>query len=128
MRVFNQEQAINEGSSAQYACTFTDQAGAPITSGAISAIRCTLRDDRTSQVVNGRDAQPVLNANGGALGPDGAFVLTLGPDDTALVAETPTRAHHLRRLTLEVTFDAGVITHEVRFYIRPLGDIPMSEP
>lgn len=118
---------INEGSSAQYACTFTDQAGAPIPSGAISAIRCTLRDDRTGQVVNGRDAQPVLMANGGALGPDGAFVLTLGPDDTALVADTPTRTLHLRRLTLEVTFDAGVLTHEARFYLRPLGDIPMTE-
>ncbi|MCL4848763.1 MAG: hypothetical protein KJ066_19615 [Acidobacteria bacterium] len=119
---------INEGSSAQYACTFTDQAGVAITSGAISAIRCTLRDDRTGQIVNGRDAQPVLNANGGVLASDGAFALTLGPADTALVSETPTRTPHLRRLTFEVTFDAGVITHEVRFYLRPLGDIPMTEP
>ena len=124
--LFQPNAAINEGSTAQYACTFVDAAGAAITSGAISAIRCTLRDDRTGQVIAGRLEQPVLGAHGGVLGPGGAFTLTLSAADTAVLTETPVSALHMRRLTFEVTFDAGVITHEVRFYVRPLRDIPMA--
>lgn len=113
---------INEGSTARYACVLTTVAGVAIDSGAISAITATLRDVQTDAIVNSRDAQSVLNANGGALSTGGAFALILTPADT-IQATGNTRTLQARRLTLEVTYDSGVITHEVTFYVRALADI-----
>lgn len=115
-------EAITEGSTALYSCTLTDTAGTAISSGAVSAITATLRDVQTDAVINSRDAQSVLNANGGTLASGGAFSLVLSATDNIQAAGN-TRALQARRLTLEVTYDDGAITHEVTYYVRALADI-----
>ena len=118
----NSASAISEGSTARYACVLATVAGVAIDSGAVSAITATLRDVQTDAVINSRDALSVLNANGGTLSAGGAFALILTPADN-IAATGNTRTLQARRLTLEVTYADGVITHEVTYYVRALADI-----
>lgn len=118
MTTIGPDQAITERSSAQYRCTFTDLTGATITGAAITAITASLYD-HDGTVINSRTAQNVLGANGGAL-TGSAFALTLGALDTVAVG---TREMQPRTLVLRVTFDTGVITHEVRFHVRNVGTV-----
>ena len=114
--------AITEGSTALYSCTLTDTAGTAISSGAVSAIDATLRDVQTDAIINSRDAQSVLNVNGGTLASGGAFSLVLSALDN-IQAASNTRTLQARRLTLEVTYTDGALTHEVTYYVRALADI-----
>lgn len=120
VKQFGPDSAINEGSSAQYSCTFNDPTGMPINSAAVSAIKATLADFRTGQTINSRNDQSVLGANGGTLGLNGAFTLVLGAADTVAIG---TQALQVRRLTLKVTYTTGVLTHEVQFHIQSLVHI-----
>lgn len=113
--------ALNEGTTGSYSCTLTDTAGAAISSASVSAITATLRDVETGAIVNNRDAQNVLNANGGTLAVGGVFTLILSAADTA--QSSTGRTLQARRLTLAVTYDDGTLTHEVTFYVRALADI-----
>lgn len=118
-KVFGPGDAIFERATAQYVCSFIDHTGAAIDAGAITEILATLRPPGGA-AINGRDAQSVLNLNGGALAVDGTFTLTLSTDDTVAVGSLGLQA---RVLTLEVTFDTGFLPHEVHFSIRQLDDI-----
>ena len=118
-KIFSAGDAIPEKSSARYACTFVDQAGAAINGAAITAILATLRA-HGGDVINSRTDQNVLNANGGSLTGGGAFTLDLAAADTVAVGATPLQ---LRMLTLEVTFTSGTINHEVHFYVRQIDDV-----
>lgn len=120
VKAFGSNEAVNEQTTAQYACTLTDAAGAAIDSGAVTAIVATLKDAADETVINGRSGQDVLGVNGGSLGPSGAFTLTLSTLDTIARG---TQALQPRRLTLKATYTSGVITHEVHWYVRSLADI-----
>lgn len=110
---------INEGSTARYTCTFTDAAGAAINPMAVTDIRAWLRDPVSGTVVNGRDNQSVLNANGGTYSA-GTFTLVLSAADTVSVG---TREIQPRTLTLRITYTDGVITHEKAWSVRDLAAI-----
>jgi hypothetical protein len=118
LKTFGANDAITERTSAQYTCTFTGPTGAAISGAAIRAITASLYD-HDSAVINSRDAQNVLGANGGALSGD-TFTLTLGALDTVAVG---TREMQLRTLVLRVTFDTGVLVHEVRFFVRNVSQL-----
>lgn len=120
VKVFGSGEAINEQTTAQYACTLVDPTGAAIDSGAVTAIAATLKDEGDDTVINSRSAQSVLGVNGGTLSAGGAFALTLSTLDTIARG---TAALQSRRLTLKVTYTSGVLTHEVHFAIRSLADI-----
>lgn len=120
IKSFGAGDAVLEQTTARYACTLQDHTGAAIDSGAVSAIVATLKDPSDETVINSRNAQSVLNVNGGTLSAGGAFALILSTLDTIARGTAPLQ---LRRLTLKVTFTAGVLTHQVDFYVRSLTDI-----
>jgi hypothetical protein len=114
---------LAEKTTAWYRAQFIDgDTGNPIVSAAVDKIEATLVvGDASSAVINGRNAQNVLNMNGGEMLADGWFRLKLGPDDT--VAIGPSRQQR-RRLTLHVQFSTeGFINREITFYIQNLTDI-----
>lgn len=117
---FSANDAINEQSTARYACTLVDHTGTAIDSSAVSAIVATLKDPSDETVINSRAAQSVLNTNGGTMGSAGAFALVLSTLDTIARG---TATLQPRRLTLMVTYTDGVLTHEVDFLVRALADI-----
>ena len=123
---FSTIDAVNEKSPAEYTCKFRDAgAGAAVLNAvSITAITATLKDVATGTVLNGRNAQSVLNVNGGVLDTDGTFTLTFAAADVAVQSgnQKPFEAH---RLTLSVTYvgAASPLTHEVLFWVRNLVDV-----
>jgi len=117
---FSSQEAVNEGTTAQYTCTLTDHTGQPINPVAMTEILATLTT-ADGTVVNTREAQSVLDTNGGTLALGGLFTLVLGEDDTVAIG---TQALQLRRLTLQAAYATGTLTHQVQFYIRALADVP----
>ena len=75
---------VNEGESCRIVVTFTDYDGSNILSASIASLTCTLKDYEPGTVINGRDGQSVLNANGGTLADEGGVAtlkLVLGAYD-----------------------------------------------
>lgn len=130
VKIFNAiNEIIEEKSEATYRCRFRESptAADPLIGAAIQSITASLHDSTSNNVINARNAQNVLNANGGTLASDGWFNLILGTDDTPLVnaAATDLEEH---KLTLVVTFfrtggGLGTIRHEIRHYIQPLEHV-----
>lgn len=127
-QVFSADEAINEGSTAEYETVFNDADadGTQLDEAAITAILATLKDHDSGEVVNNRNRQDVRNANGGSLAADGTFTLRLDPDDNDIIA--PVAHLQARRLTLEVTYlraggETGYLNHEVIYYVVNLQDV-----
>lgn len=118
-KIFSAGDPVPEQSTSQYACSFLDHTGAAIVGTAVTAIVATLRPVG-GDVINARNAQDVLDANGGTLTVGGAFSLVLSSLDTIAVGALPLQE---RVLTLEVDYDTGKITHEVHFFVRQLDDV-----
>lgn len=106
-----------------------DTAGTAISDGAVTAISATLRNKPYAGlggVINARQGQSVLGANGGTL-TSGTFKLLLG-GLTDLVAVGGLDMQ-LRELTLMVTHSGGkTLPLIVRFLVRPHADIPVTTP
>ena len=74
-----------EGGSALVQFTLYDAESSQLNKAAILTLACTLTDVRTGQVINSRDGQSILDANGGSVGVDGDVDLILDPADNVIV-------------------------------------------
>jgi hypothetical protein len=121
MTTFGPEDAVLEQTTSRYRCTLQDADGVALNIGSVTAIAATLTD-AGGNVINDREAQSVLNANGGTLASGAVFTLVLSAADLTLqageVAELITR-----RLTLDVEYTSGELHHQVEFYIRNLSAV-----
>lgn len=111
---------LPEGSSRPYETVFVDRSGQPIDSGSVTAIAVTLVDVESGWIVNSRNAQNVLGANGGALSAGGVFTLQLTPNDTVSIG---TGKFQERRMTFSVTYTLGVERHQVTWWMDNLADV-----
>lgn len=74
-----------ELSSAILTATLTDETDAPVAGNLVSQMTLTLFDKDTEEVINQREDQDVLNANGGSLSAQGIFTLVLDPLDLVIL-------------------------------------------
>jgi len=111
---------IEAGATPRITCTLTEEDGeTPIPLAALTTLTLKLVDVRTAAVVNGRNAQSILNANGGTVSSDGAVEWIGSPSDTALLtASTPLGSHELRHGVLAWTWDSGARAGRRRFSFR----------
>lgn len=58
--------------------------GQPLTDDMISTLVLTVRQDYTGEIINGRDAQDVFNANGVTIEADGHLIWNISHFDTEL--------------------------------------------
>jgi hypothetical protein len=119
---FPRTSAIEEGSSATYQTTLVDSTNTPINPVAVSAITVTLIDERTQTVINSRNAQNCLNANGGTLSAGAVFQFKLTSADTVTVVGDTAR-YQPRVLTFKVTFSTGALNHRVLFWVENLESV-----
>lgn len=103
----NQLFAVNEGQSFDLVLTPEDSSGAAIDANDLISLTLTLYDDATDGVINGRNAQDVLGANGGTIESDGTVTVRLDGSDNVIVgtvAEDGLENHVAR---LEYTYNDG---------------------
>ena len=108
---------IEEQSSSTYRGTLKDDAGTLVPS--LDSLTLTLWDEESGNVVNARNGQDILNANGGSFN-SGLLTFAVTPPDTTIVDAT--KEMEFRRMTLTFVWNAGLgqKTHAVRFPVRNL--------
>lgn len=79
-----------ERSSGVYSATLLDETGATVT--ALDTVRVWLRDVATGQILNSRDGQSLLNANGGTFSA-GVLTWQMAPADHAIVGGNALERH-----------------------------------
>ena len=90
------KQLVDEGESAVITATLVDIGNTPIVKASLQTLTLTLRNASDLTVINGRNAQDILDANDGAVAADGTVTIKLGPADNPIVgsAEYGIEDHH----------------------------------
>ena len=103
--------SVPQGASCNLVVTFADASGSAIAKTNLATLKATVYDAATLAVINSRDDQNVLDANGGTVATDGTLTLRLQPLDNTIVDGTLEAGHtesHVVRLTW--TWSDGVAT------------------
>lgn len=113
---------IDEKTTARYQATVADETGAAIPAASLTTLKVTLYDQSTGNIINSRNSQNILNANGATVDSAGLLTWTLTPADTAIVGD---KTLELKTALFEYTFASGAKTdrHEVVFAVRNLGKL-----
>jgi hypothetical protein len=114
------ELCVNEGSQKEYSATLLDEDDAPVVLASLADIVVTLKDFETGEVINGRDAQSVKNANGGAFhATTGAFTMDFDEEDNVIVTETNRKEKHIA--TFLATWNGGQHQWDVIVRVQNVG-------
>lgn len=103
----NQTFTVNEGQSFDFTITPTDPDGNTIDANNLASLTVTLYDDATNAVINSRNGQNILGANGGTIEVDNTVTMRLDPADNVIVgsaSEDETENHVAR---FEYTYNDG---------------------
>mgnify|MGYP000934557076 CR=1 len=84
-----------EGSSARYTATLLDHQTLPLSGNTLTSLHLTLYDKSSNTIINSRDHQGVLNANGVTVNSTGGLVWTLTPNDNVMLSNTAAVETHI---------------------------------
>lgn len=99
---------VNEGNIALISGTLTDEAGDAVPLAAIATLTLTLYDADLDSIINSRNAQSILNTNGGTLhATTGAFTLTLSAADNVIVTTREAGRTETHYGLVEATWTGG---------------------
>jgi hypothetical protein len=123
-------ETLLEGTTGLYTFELVDEAGDAIDSGFLDTLTLSLYDADSSQILNSRDSQNILNANNGTVttdpGPPVTTTVTFAiqPDDTVILNEN--RLLESRVLSFRWTWDSGqrVGRHVIQFGIENIEHVP----
>lgn len=107
---------VPERATQKFTATVKDENGAAIPGASLTTLTLTLYETTTQQIINGRDAQNVLNANGVTVDSAGLLTWVMAPlDNQHLGLARP----ELHVALFEWTYDSGNKRgqHEVGFSI-----------
>lgn len=97
--------SVWEGTRRVVTCTVKDTSGVVIPLSAMTTITFTLSDEATGAIINSRDAQSILNVNGGTYhATSGLLSLILTPSDNTVRGAKQVERH---RALFEFTYDSG---------------------
>jgi hypothetical protein len=83
--VFHVDEPFPEGATPKFQLLLEDEDGVALTAALTDTLTLSVIDARTEAVVNGRDQQSILNANGGSLDGAGNFALQTAIADLAIL-------------------------------------------
>ena len=102
-----------------------------IAKAALVTVTATLYLEADGTVINSRNDQDILDANGGLITDEGVLTLRLEPDDNVLVGHPAVTvdAHETHILRIEWTWDDAVAAsprtgkQQIRLYVQQLQDV-----
>lgn len=117
-------EAVIEHSSATYKGTLLDADGNPVPASLLTRAELTLYDIKSNTIINGREAQDVLNTNGVAFNEDGTFIWAITPDDNAVLnqASKKTTEEHVALFLFE--WPSGHLHHNVPISVTLMHRVP----
>src|SRR6185312_7778962 len=98
-------QAVAAGSTAVYKAQIVDETGAAVPAANLSSLTLSITDTLSGAVVNSASQVSILNTGRGTVDSSGNLVVTLTPQDTALLASTD--AQEYRSLTIDFAYSGG---------------------
>jgi hypothetical protein len=118
---------VKAGESAFITHSIVDHEGVPLADTDLLTLTLTLTDEYSGDVINERDAQDVLNANGTTVNSLGGVEIRLDPDDNVIVDSDKYREWHRAELiwtytdSVELTGKA-VLKFKVWNHTKPIVD------
>lgn len=108
---------VGEGTTQRYTAVIKDELGAAIPGTQLTTLTLTLYAEHTGAIVNGRDAQNVLNANNVTVDANGILVWLLQPADNAILDGG--RAYERHIALFQWTYASGAKSgqQQVNFFI-----------
>lgn len=115
---------VNEANTALYTAQLVDENGADVSLSDISALTITLYDKLTGTILNGRDGQNALNANGVTVSLTGAVSWILQPADNVIVSTNLDSELHIA--LFQGVYGSGNkdVKHEFAFRVVNLNRVP----
>lgn len=116
--------SVLERVSVKYTATIKDEAGTAIPGSALTALTLTLYSVHSGTIVNSRNDQNVLNANGVTVDEAGLLTWIMDPLDNQVLDTA--FAYERHRALFEWTWSGGTKAgkHEVDFLVQNLGQVP----
>jgi hypothetical protein len=117
---------VNEKNSAFVEGDVVDEQGDAVTLASVTAFVVTIYDDASGDIINSRDAQSILNVNGGTFhATTGHFSFTFADLDNPIVAPTLARgARETHTALLDLRWGTtGRYVAEVRVRVRQLRNV-----
>ena len=119
-----------EGGSCQITVTLYDASGNALTKAEISTLTVSLYNAEDNAIINSRNAQSVLDANGGLVSSGGVLTLALLPSDNIIVDSTMEKETHNLDVNWTWTDINGLTwTEKELFFFRVINvPTPLSSP
>ncbi len=117
---------INELNSACVQWDIVDEHGDPVPLGNVASFTVTLYDDLTNTIINSRDDQDILNANGGTYGTlDGHVGFDFSSDDNPILGTWQRGRRESHTALFELRWGpTGYWSGEVRLLVGNLTRVP----
>jgi len=115
-----------ERTSPRIQATLLDDDDLPVPGSSVTTLTMTLYDVVEDSIINARDGQNILNANGCTLDEDGLFTWLVEHLDTVIVGATELNALEEHVALIEGTHTAGSrhFKQEIRHFVKNLGKVP----
>ncbi len=84
---------VDERTMQRFTATIFDEARQPIPAKALDSLTLTLYDRASNSVINNRNAQNVLNANGVTVDPSGNLAWLMSPADNTIFRSVASETH-----------------------------------
>lgn len=117
---------VEESQSGTVTTTILDETGAAVASASVTTMTMTSYDNKTKQIIGGRNGQDVLNTNNGTYhATSGLFTWTVLIADTALADQTNKQVEtHVHRLRVTWSSGTKAKAHSFLFTVTPLTAVP----
>jgi hypothetical protein len=108
---------VVQETTGKYTATIVDEDGNGISSADITTAVMTLYDTQTEDIINTRDAQDILNANGVTIDTSGNLEWIWDPEDMPILHSV--RKPEVHTALIKITWDSGAkqLYHEVSFRV-----------
>jgi len=111
----NAPAVVQSGESCNVVVTFEDLTGVTIVKASLITLTVTQFEQKTAAIINSRNNQSILDANGGSVANDGTLTLRLQPLDSVIAnANTNVETNEVHVLRFDFTWSDGVSTRTGR--------------
>lgn len=114
---------VDENESGKYTAVLKDENSTPIDGDGLDAATLTLYDRTSDAIINGREAQDVLNAHQVTIDANGNLTWVWLSEDMAIVGAASDEEHHVALFVIrwtDVDGNARQLVHEVVFRVKPI--------
>ena len=114
---------VREKTTRRYTAVLKDETGAAIGSGTLSSLKLTLYNKADGSIINTRNQQNVLNANGVTVDSSGNLTWTMDPADNPVIDAVKDYEEHVALFEIGWSGDAKKNNHEVIIRVENVNKI-----